>query len=877
MRKFRFKIEKATHGCGGQLVSASGSFHSPNYGQNERPAGQSSQQYPANTECIWLLKAQPDFHFKFTFNSRFDLETSANCTADYILFEERHTRYVDGDESGEEWREVRKLCGHETPKSFASVSGVVRATFRSNEKIFGNGFEVDFVQECGGIIEQNSGFIYSPHYATVGNYGNGQTCVYVIQRSPSEYISLEFEDFDLEWHSECAFDSLDVYFGSPDNKSAPHQGPFCGKKLPPPLNAPEMMSIVFRSDHYITKRGFKLRFNVTHCGGELNATQGIIHSPSILDKAGVYCNWKITVPDPKATVTLRIVGMDLANSNCRYDCCNSLKIYDGDWEGYSSEATLAYICDNSPEGFVFKSTANRMSVQFFHGYLFAPKLAKFELTFRSSLGPEHGCGGTFSQDSQGVITSPDTDGDSNYEPNLDCLWTITAPNRFEQLVSLEFERFDVEGNETGICDKDYVEIYDGSSLNAQILGKFCGRQLIPDKIVSSTGALAIQFITDGNGTGHGFRARFKIEERTCGGLVISNQTKQTLTSPNYPSGYDFPLHCTWQFRSSSFYESALFLYFEDLDLNCTRGDFVRVVESQRFTRESVQYRPLTFCSSAGPVKVKINNRVSVTMKANSLPASVTYDQARLANQKQSKQSYRGFKLVHHLTSCNESLEGPDNGFFSNREYPSYTSVYKTSSCMLNITVPEGRQIALYFGAFQFYHCHYSNMTVFEANSTKIKAVYCDTSATPSPYFSRSNRISILVQSSYALKSRDQSRNAHSNLNRLIYALAYSSSLASDGPTGCGGNFSSLTGFFTSPNYPNTLNENRMCTWLIHPAGFHTVTLKIDFFLLSPPCSTNYLAIYDGNEALEEKKLAQFCADVSSSNTFGSDFSFCCSG
>lgn len=101
---------------------------------------------------------------------------------------------------------------------------------------------------------------------------------------------------------------------------------------------------------------------------------------------------------------------------------------------------------------------------------------------------------------------------------------------------------------------------------------------------------------------------------------------------------------------------------------------------------------------------------------------------------------------------------------------------------------------------------------------------------------------------------------------FLYAFNYYSSLAK--PAGCGGNLTGHAGVFSSPLYPQILieSEDRVCSWLIHSNGYHTLTLTFDFLQLSFGCEQNKIVVYDADEAVEEKKRATFCLMVRKSIT-----------
>ena len=121
---------------------------------------------------------------------------------------------------------------------------------------------------------------------------------------------------------------------------------------------------------------------------------------------------------------------------------------------------------------------------------------------------------------------------------------------------MKFERFDVEeGNSSNfdLCENVYLDVYDETNVVAPLVGKLCGRIAIPEKIQSIGETLLLQFVTNDHVTGHGFRLRYSIQNRTCGGLLTLTKSKQVLQSPNYPNGYEMPQQCSWSFGQSYMY------------------------------------------------------------------------------------------------------------------------------------------------------------------------------------------------------------------------------------------------------------------------------------------------------------------------------------
>ena len=550
LKKFKFRLERAQHGCGGVMLAgmnpAAGSFiQSPNYA-NASDTFSTSRQYSSNIECVWEIRSLPDFHLEFNFNARFDLEESANCSNDFLLFEEKQLEFVEGDREVEKWKVLKRLCGHKTPGQIVSSTNVVRVTFRTNEKVVGDGFSVQFKQACGGLFQEEKGTITSPRY-NEGAYSNELSCLYRIERAPHEYISVTFEDFDLEYHSSCIFDQVFIYSGgSNQNKSTPRSGPFCGNSLPPAVSALGALEVQFKSDYYFNKRGFKFSYAVTSCGGNITAGGGsssgggTIVGPEIPPNFGYKtCVWRITAPEVGNSVAVRITALELANEHCRSECCNYLKVYDSAYLNYQHTSQLGYLCADDHQDLTFKSSGNDLSIVFRQGVLeAADKAASFRLVYWSTPGPKAGCGGTVvlsagggpSRDGGqevGVITSPDVDGDSNYEPNLSCLWSVKGGDSATSILQLEFERFDVEAgtnDSTARCDNDWLDVLDGTTMHAPLLARLCGSGIVPEKLQSSGESLLLHFVSnDNNVTGHGFRLRYSALNQTCGGKDFSKR------------------------------------------------------------------------------------------------------------------------------------------------------------------------------------------------------------------------------------------------------------------------------------------------------------------------------------------------------------------
>lgn len=89
-------------------------------------------QYPASTECSWVIAIPPGYHVGFEFE-RFQMEGSQNCENDYLqLF----------DYKSNDWKSLGKFCGRNNPNYVNSTSNKMKVLFKTNNKISGIGFRV---------------------------------------------------------------------------------------------------------------------------------------------------------------------------------------------------------------------------------------------------------------------------------------------------------------------------------------------------------------------------------------------------------------------------------------------------------------------------------------------------------------------------------------------------------------------------------------------------------------------------------------------------------------------------------------------------------------------------------------------------------------
>lgn len=786
---FSFKIEVLENGCGGYLGNPTYTLTSPSF----------PFTYQRNTECIWIINANPSYGLNFTFLDKFDLETTVNCVNDYLLIEKW---------SSNEWVQVQKLCGNRLPPFFQIDIHKARVTFRSNDnEAVGDGFRLRYNQICGETYTDLEGYITSPEYPQ--NYKDLTTCEYLIKGNSSNFITIVFEDFELEASQTCIFDNVIIYKG--DNSSVPNfYGPFCGKENPGTFSGTSSFLIRFSSDENVHERGFRLHYYISSCGGNFSETPGIIKSPNLGQRyiSNANCVYQITVPENRAIV---VRFHKLVMQPCYKCVCDYLEVRDGP----NQTSPLIGIFCSLKSVKMIKSVTNNLWINFVSNaiYEFEGFVATYDVTF----GIKQGCGGNIFK-GPGVIAFPVSNDATTYDPDLDCIWKVMASDT--EIIELTFEKLDIEErkgpNAWKKCLSDYVLIKDGLTQDDLTIDTFCGTQA-PDKILSSTNKLLIHFHSDSEVNKSGFKLRYRFINSTCGGILVLSNKTQTVTSPNYPNPYPTSIRCRWHFSIPAELKYLQFtLKFKAFEIDCSDGDTLE------FTSERQRSEPYRICGNKIHSQLHARNNLYLTFSSG--PKAKTK---------------KGFAIDFELFTCNQTYTA-DSGVIICPDHFNYDQ----QACIMKIHAPEGYFISLYFLMFAMSrNCQIGKMEIRDGPnaSSPLIARYCDY-GTPPPLFSSTNNLYIRVDHYYSR-----------------YEILYTTSKE----RGCGGNLTAINGTFTSPLYPQSYSQNAECTWHIHSYGYHSLTLEFLELSLnsSAGCEMNYIEIFDGPDDSEFKKIARYCGKV----------------
>ncbi|XP_036174858.1 neuropilin-2 isoform X3 [Myotis myotis] len=172
--------------------------------------------------------------------------------------------------------------------------------------------------------------------------------------------------------------------------------------------------------------------------------------------------------------------------------------------------------------------------------------------------PDPPCGGRLNSKDAGYITSPGYPQD--YPSHQNCEWIVYAPEPNQKIVLNFNPHFEIEKHD---CKYDFIEIRDGDSESADLLGKHCGN-IAPPTIISSGSVLYIKFTSDYARQGAGFSLRyeiFKTGSEDCSKNFTS--PNGTIESPGFPEKYPHNLDCTFTILAKPKMEIVLqFLTFD---------------------------------------------------------------------------------------------------------------------------------------------------------------------------------------------------------------------------------------------------------------------------------------------------------------------------
>lgn len=789
---FEIKLESASFGCGGILNKNNHRFMTPLY----------MKGYPPNTECIWEIRAESGYHVGLTFEDRFNIETTTNCSKDYLeVFD-----FVNDD-----WTSLGRRCGRNVPEPFNSTAEKMKVIFRSDSSSTAEGFKALWTQNCGGIFEvdETPRLLSSPGFPKL--YGSNLICNYtLVAKDSKSFINLNFLEFAVETTgSKCMYDNITIWKNSDYSytvENPPEKvGTFCGTTNPGKFRHRAKTTIVFQSDRWVERKGFQVEYKLDNCGGTVT-NSSMISSPTFPDSNSYYgvmhCAWNITAPDNKKII-IKFENFSMEHSDY---CSNDyIEIFNG--TKVNDSMRLAKICGN---------LTNVLKPIIINNNQAIIRLSTYQTTsylgFSAIVSFKPKCDQNFVLDNDRKTIVIDKM-NQVYSESMECVYKISGVPM--SALKLTFDEMHLSicdpDKNSDPCDCDYVEVLDGNGPFSEVIGRFCGHNSSRG-IVSSSSSLYIRFVTDSLRPSTGFKARITMIESPCGSVpymnfTANNTSEYYVLSPLIPGSPNYVpnIRCTWIAEASAYGKifEIQFSKFELEDSPFCVNDSLTIQDysmSSTITEglgEEVIYRgkssathspsfysgivgptaPHVYCGSGLPPDfLSQTNKIKISFRSNE------------------QNEFSGFNFtIRTMKSCSRNFTALQGRLVSDDAL---------ENCRSFIKVPENYTISLYFNKFFSYEndCTKTFLKIYDGdfeNGVLMKTL-CGY-ATPDPIFSTRNQISLVFQF----------EEGSQHYMRGNYDFLY---VATDKGQGCGGEIFNYGGLITSPLYPSSNRTVNNCYW-----------------------------------------------------------------
>ncbi|XP_015512725.2 cubilin [Neodiprion lecontei] len=790
------RCETPREACGGNIEEPAGILQFPSDGS----------QYPHRLSCAWVLKANENKVLNITFTA-FGLESSTNCQNDFLQIH-------DGRTAAEHF--IGRYCGTNLPGNGSIISSdrYVYLWFHSDTSKSHDGFSINWTSiepQCGGEVSAGIGMIKSPGWSR--RYPPNRDCRWHVIVNPGKRIQFHFYTMMLEENPTCQKDYLKITDGPSDRS---HQlGLFCNHTHPPQLvTSGSEAWLHFHSDDSGQDLGFEIGFSAIEgspgCGGIYTASSGTITSPNFETRydPNLDCEWRIQIPVGER-IKLTWVSFDLEGSySCRWDFVEVR-------EGMDVRSPLIgrYCGSTLPQS--IRSDSNVVLIRFKSDQSFHGK--GFKLNY------EVDCGGEFVE-STGVLKSP-------YYPNpypasRTCIYEIIQPPG--KAIRLTINDMDIQGSGRSYCNYDYLEIHDGQSEKATMLGTYCGTNVsIPNfPIMSTHNNMWIKFNTDARNETRGFMATYDVIDIRCGGNFIA--TTGIIQSPSDDGKYGHNEECTWNIQAPSGFIVRLSWHSFNLESHpACHHDYVKVYD---YTEMDVKQEMGTFCGTAIPhVMTTQSQKMSINFHTDH---SVARD---------------GFMAAYTFIDASRFCGGHLSTLTGVIKSPGYPQPYPTNRvCEWFIYAPSKHQVVLNVRNFSIeWHpsCISDSFEVRNGGSDSSPLIgrYCGTEI-PRQISSFGNQMYLKFTSDYSRSGAGFNIEWDSNV------------------VGCGGVSTTSSGSFTSPNYPEPYYHQAECNWKITVAPGSIIEFIIVDLQLEEhdQCRFDFVKITEGVPG-HIKSLGKYCS------------------
>lgn len=510
-------------------------------------------------------------------------------------------------------------------------------------------------------------------------YATQENCQWTLVPAMDGYhVSLFFLTVNLENNVECISDYVQVS-SSKDLDVFKPEVKLCNANFSSQTkyHGTPYLKLEFISDWYNNGTGFNSVVRL-ECGGELTLPTGTIGKDMAQNEPpDTMCEWSVIVR-PGRSIKITFEEMNIrkdANGHC--DSYIMLR------NGHNKESPYlgaGQYCGNEILE-VPNTIGNHLFVQFYTGS--RSILDLFSIRYQEV---SVGCDATIvltSSENSTEIMSPNYPQISN--AFSECTWKIIAPHG--ELLQIDFlEHFDLTRDET--CSKEVVEVRDGATEGAAIIGRFC--TTMPSTHHSTSNVMSVRFFTQVTVPKNGFKA--KVSVARCGGFYRGDSGQ--VQSTNYPGPGAYPSNSICDYRIIGRTATAVNITFGNLDLptdpnedgNCSSVDHITLYNvlpnDENDANKTVLDEIGTYCGNELPGSIStMGSEVLVrfvTLKPNSV--------------------YTGFRLTYNSMphKCGGDVVA-ETGVITSPGYPIGRSLRQF--CEWRILVPKGSRVRVEFNDF----------------------------------------------------------------------------------------------------------------------------------------------------------------------------------
>ncbi|KAL9972980.1 hypothetical protein ACROYT_G019381 [Oculina patagonica] len=299
------------------------------------------------------------------------------------------------------------------------------------QTLVNTGSRCDVQTQTIDLSYTQNGSIYSPGYPK--NYSNYESCRWQIEATYGERVLIYFTAFDLEDDAQCSKDSVQMFDG--ENSHASLLTKSCGSSLPPPVySSGKYIYMQFTSDGSVSGEGFVAHYKALNRSSESSSNGSCSDYVEVqYDFRTVkYCGSNIPSSiTASGSIRVRFYSDLIVTSSGFMALYQTIKSFSTP----SLSAASIYDCKPYSQNRIFVKSSSSAS-----------------------------------------ISSPKRD-----VPATSCTFQIDTTEGY--ILELSFEHMSISSCSS--CSCGYINVRDGSSSTAQLLGTFCNENY--HGTISSTG------------------------------------------------------------------------------------------------------------------------------------------------------------------------------------------------------------------------------------------------------------------------------------------------------------------------------------------------------------------------------------------------------